>query len=108
MVRAFFLLEASHISRCGRKPILFGMIVAILQSQRDGPKSAQGGAQRTTRNPGDTDSQSENPNRVALTFRAAPSGNAVKDSGSRFRSIRAFFREFCHSQFPTDPASVEA
>ena len=49
-----------------------------------------------------------NPNGVALTFRAAPLGNAVKDSGSRFRSIRAFFREFCHSQFPTDPASVEA
>ena len=57
----------------------------------------------------DTDSpENENPKGVALNFRAAPLGNAVKDSGSRFRSIRAFFREFCHSQFPTDPASVEA
>ena len=41
-------------------------------------------------------------------YRAAQLGNAVKDFGSQFHSIRAFFREFCHSQFPTDPASVEA
>ena len=34
--------------------------------------------------------------------------NAAKDFCSRIRSIRAFFREFCHSQFPTDPVSVEA